>query len=154
MCGVKGRRFIALFKWHSIRSFMKMSVWSLACQQSVFQRYHHSEKHFSEFYPQHGGESQLASKLRHCHPMYILTAYHKLISTRTNPTETRWHCLYTMRQGLCNSTASVCLSHLPTGAAAWGGFAAVGPASRSYRSTATQPAHQQKLRAVSRCQLA
>jgi len=36
----------------------------------VFQRYH-SEKHLSEFYPQDGGENQLASKLRHCHPMYI-----------------------------------------------------------------------------------
>ena len=46
---------------------MKMSIWSLACQQSVFQRYH-SEYHLSEFYPQDGGESQLASKLRHCHP--------------------------------------------------------------------------------------
>ena len=27
-------------------------------------------KHLSEFYPQDGGERQLASKLRHCHPMY------------------------------------------------------------------------------------
>ena len=51
---------------------MKMSVWSLARQQSAFQRYQ-SEKHLSEFYPQDGGESQLASKLRHCHPMYNLT---------------------------------------------------------------------------------
>jgi len=32
------------------------------------QRYH-SEKHLSEFYPQDGGESQLALKLCHCHPM-------------------------------------------------------------------------------------
>jgi len=48
MCGVKGRRFIVLFKQHSIRWFMKMSVWSLACRQSVFQ-WHHSEKHLSEF---------------------------------------------------------------------------------------------------------
>jgi len=24
-----------------------------------------------EFYPQDGGESQLAWKLRHCHPMYM-----------------------------------------------------------------------------------
>ena len=48
---------------------MKMFVWSLAGQQSVFQQYH-SEKHLSEFYPQDGGESQLASKLRHCHTMY------------------------------------------------------------------------------------
>ena len=52
---------------------MKMSVWSLACQQSVFQWYD-SEKHLSEFYPQEGGESQLASKLRHCHPMYSVRA--------------------------------------------------------------------------------
>jgi len=42
-----------------------MSVWSLACQQSVLQRYH-SEKHLSEFYPQDGSESQLALKWRHC----------------------------------------------------------------------------------------
>ena len=48
---------------------MKMSVRSIACQQSAFQRYH-SEKRLSEFYPQDGGESQLASKLRHRHPMY------------------------------------------------------------------------------------
>ena len=48
---------------------LPLPVWSLACQQSVFQRYH-SEKHLSEFYPQNGGESQLALKLRHCHLMY------------------------------------------------------------------------------------
>jgi len=36
--------------------------------KSVFQRYH-SDKHLSEFCPQDGGESQLASKLRHCRPM-------------------------------------------------------------------------------------
>jgi len=29
-------------------------------------------KHLSEFYPQDGGESQLASKLHHCHRMYRL----------------------------------------------------------------------------------
>jgi len=45
---------------------MKMSVWSISCQQSVFQRCY-SEKHLREFYPQDGGKSQLASKLRHCH---------------------------------------------------------------------------------------
>jgi len=44
---------------------MKMSARSLACQQRVFQRYH-----FEEFYPQDGGESLLALKLRHCHPLY------------------------------------------------------------------------------------
>ena len=48
---------------------MKMSVWSLACQQSVLQWYY-NEKHLSEFYPQDGGESRLASKLRYCHPVY------------------------------------------------------------------------------------
>jgi len=47
-----------------------MSVWSPARQQSLFQQYH-SEKHLSEFYPQDGVESQLASKLRHCHAMCI-----------------------------------------------------------------------------------
>jgi len=52
---------------------MKMSVWSLAYQQSVFQRYH-SEKHLSEFHPQDDGESQLTSKLRHCHSVYNKTA--------------------------------------------------------------------------------
>ena len=46
-----------------------MSVRPLASRQSVFQ-WHHSEKHLSEFYPQDGGESQLALKLRHRHPVY------------------------------------------------------------------------------------
>jgi len=73
MHGVNGRWFIVLFKYNSIRWSMKMSVWWLACQQSVFQR-DHSEKRLSEFYPQDGGDSQLASKLRHCHPMYIWNA--------------------------------------------------------------------------------
>ena len=49
---------------------MNENVWviTIACQQSVFQWYH-SEKRL-EYYPQDGGESQLASKLRHCHPVY------------------------------------------------------------------------------------
>ena len=38
MSGVKGRRFIVLFKQNSIRSFMKMSVWSLTRQQRAFKR--------------------------------------------------------------------------------------------------------------------
>ena len=38
---------------------MKISVWSLTCQQRVYKRYH-SGKHFSEFYPQDGGANQLA----------------------------------------------------------------------------------------------
>jgi len=42
----------------------------------VYQRYH-GEKHLSEFYPHDGGESQVASKLRHCHPMYTLELYKK-----------------------------------------------------------------------------
>ena len=46
----KGRRFILLLKQRSIRWFMKMSVWSLACQQRVFQRYH-SGRHFSRVLP-------------------------------------------------------------------------------------------------------
>jgi len=46
-CGVKGRRVIVFFSKHSVRWFMKMSVGSLCCQQSVFQRYH-SEKHYFE----------------------------------------------------------------------------------------------------------
>ena len=36
-----------------------MSVWSLTYEQSAFTQYH-SNKHFSEFYPQDGGENQLA----------------------------------------------------------------------------------------------
>jgi len=39
------------------------------------------KKHLSEFYPQDDGESQLASKLRHCHPMYKLNAAHKSDNT-------------------------------------------------------------------------
>ena len=69
---------------------MKMYVRSLACQQSVFRRYH-SEKHFEEFYPQDGGESQLALKLRHCHAMYKflpITLVHLLY------TNYRWSCSY------------------------------------------------------------
>ena len=34
-----------------MRWIMKMSAWSLACQQSVFQQ-DLSDKHLSEFYPQ------------------------------------------------------------------------------------------------------
>ena len=46
-------------------------------------------------------------------------------------------------QGLCNGTVSVHpLSQLPA-AAACGGFAAVGPAGKRYRSTAARPAPQQ-----------
>ena len=39
-------------------------------------------KHLSKFYPQDGGESQLASKLRHCHPVYtwrVLDANSRLL---------------------------------------------------------------------------
>jgi len=58
-----------------IKRICYVMLWSLACWQSVFQWYH-SEKHLSEFYPQDGGESQLALKLRHCqccYPMYMHT---------------------------------------------------------------------------------
>jgi len=60
---------MVLFKQHSIRWFMKMSGRSPARHESVSQQYH-SEKHLPEFYPQDGGESQMASKLRRCHPVY------------------------------------------------------------------------------------
>jgi len=47
---------------------MKMSVWSLNCQHSVFRRYHR-EKHLSEFCPQDGGESvEIASPSRYAYP--------------------------------------------------------------------------------------
>jgi len=59
ICGVKGRRFIVIFHYNAIRWFIQMSVWSLTCRQSVFKRYH-SGKHFSELYPQNGGENQQA----------------------------------------------------------------------------------------------
>jgi len=49
-----------------------------------------------------------------------------------------------MRQGLCNAKVSlrlsVSLSRLSTAVEAYGGFAAVGPAGRRYRSTAARPA--------------
>jgi len=58
------------------------------------------------------------------------------------------------RQGLCNGTMSVrpsvrltvCLSRLSTAAAACGGFAAVGPAGRRYRSIAARPTPPQQRR--------
>jgi len=82
MCRLNGRRFIVLFKLHSIRWLRKTSVKSLARQQSVFQQYR-SEKHLSEFYPQDGGESQLGSKLRHCHLTYSDTVSKTLMQRNT-----------------------------------------------------------------------
>jgi len=38
---------------------MSMSTWSLTYRQSVF-KWHQGKKHFWEFYPQDGGENQLA----------------------------------------------------------------------------------------------
>jgi len=67
---------------------MKTPVSSLACQQSVFQRYD-SEKHLPEFYPQDGGESQLASKLRHCYPVYN-DSVRPIIWTSTRPIFTQF----------------------------------------------------------------
>jgi len=75
---------------------MKISVWSLGCQQSVFQRYH-SEIHLSEFYPQDGDESQLASKVRHCHPMYItreVLRYWELTGGRVGVWSVTWSRLF------------------------------------------------------------
>ena len=86
MFGVKGRRFILFFKYNSTPLVYKKNVciWSLACQQSVFQQ-HHSGKHFSEFYPQDGGESQLASKLCHSHRMYYSWIDQKNVTEKTQP---------------------------------------------------------------------
>ena len=56
----------------------------------------------------------------------------------------QWHCWHSMRQGLCNGRVSirlsVCLSQLSAAAAACGGFAAVGPSGRRYRSIVAWPA--------------
>ena len=82
MCGVKWRRIIVLFK-QKFDPLVYENVWSLSCQQSVFQRYH-SEKHLWEFYPQHGGKSQLALKLRHCHLCISLFSFLRQL--------TKWHC--------------------------------------------------------------
>ena len=82
MCGVKGRRIIVLFK-QKFDPLVYENVWSLSCQQSVFQRYH-SEKHLWEFYPQHGGKSQLTLKLRHCHLCISLFSFLRHL--------TKWHC--------------------------------------------------------------
>ena len=68
-----------------------MSVWSLACRQSVFQWYH-SEKHLSEFYPQDGGKIQLALKLRHCHLMYSLPRPVSLQFSDNNNDKTVFNC--------------------------------------------------------------
>jgi len=53
------RKCIALFKQNWIKWSKTMSLWSLIDQQSVLKRYH-SKKHLWEFYPQNGGENQLA----------------------------------------------------------------------------------------------
>ena len=50
-----------------------------------------------------------------------------------------WHCLHSVRQGLCNDTMSVHPSvQSCTAAMACGQFAAVGPMRRRYRSIAAQ----------------
>jgi len=56
---LRGKDFIVLFQYDTICWFIQMSVWSLTCRQSVFKRYH-SSQHFSELYPQDGGENQQA----------------------------------------------------------------------------------------------
>ena len=43
-------------------------------------------KHLSEFYPQDGGESQLALKLRHCHPVYTADSANKSGAETANNT--------------------------------------------------------------------
>jgi len=75
MCGVKGQGFIVFFN-----SIQSVGLWKCLYDHYlankayfrasiVFQRYH-SSKHLWEFYQQDGDKSQLASKLRHCHPVY------------------------------------------------------------------------------------
>jgi len=46
---------------------MKMSVWSLQLANKAYFRASTVKKHLWEFYPQDGDESQLPSRLRHCH---------------------------------------------------------------------------------------
>jgi len=60
-----------------------------------------------------------------------------------------WHCPHVMLSKVYVTVRylSFCLSYSPA-AAASGGFAAVGPAGRTYRSIAARPAPQQRMRSV------
>ena len=60
-----------------------------------------------------------------------------------------WHCWHGRRNRFYARRPSVCLSHSPA-AAACGGFAAVGPAGRRYRSIAARLAPQQRGTSVQR----
>jgi len=67
------RHFVGITRYNALRymakidhviriklnQFKKMDIWSLTYQQSVCKRYH-SDKHFSDFYLQDGGNNQLA----------------------------------------------------------------------------------------------
>jgi len=84
---------------------MKMSVWSLSCQQSEFQCYH-NEKHLPEFYPQDGGESQLASKLHHWHPVYFWPFAHCELKKEPNIFYRATLCLVLVRLSMTLRTLS------------------------------------------------
>jgi len=61
--------FFKLIQFHLNNTANLRLLTQLACRQRVLSDIA-VKNIFSEFYPQGGGESQLASKLRHCHPMY------------------------------------------------------------------------------------
>ena len=58
---------------------MKMSVWSIARQQSIFQQYH-SENIYQSF------THKMAAKLRDCHPMYTADSANKSGAETANNT--------------------------------------------------------------------
>ena len=98
MCGVRPLRGEDLSCYlNNIRS---VGLWSLSCEQSVFQRYY-SEKHLSEYCPQDGGESQLASKLRHCHPVYSLQEWLRGLKSQEQQ-------IVRLRLGVVSETATFC----------------------------------------------
>jgi len=73
MCGVNGRRFVMLFTRNSIRWFMKMSVWSLTSQRSVFSdiTVANISESFTHKMAAKTSWHRYESKWRHWHPMYV-----------------------------------------------------------------------------------
>jgi len=53
---------------------------------------YYSDQHFLKFYLQDGGENQLGTKIRYCHPMYILVISVRpiIMSTSTGPIFTKF----------------------------------------------------------------
>jgi len=66
MCEVMGRRFIIKTAFDPLAYENVCMITSLPTKRILSIS---NEKHLPEFYPQDGGESQLAPKLRHCHPI-------------------------------------------------------------------------------------